>query len=130
PAARSEAADTSSASVPPISDTTPEPAALLLATPPSPPASVVRPPNAPLVSCVMPTRRRADFVMQSIRYFQRQDYPERELLILDDADSEDLTGRIPADPRVRYLRLPPGQTIGAKRNQGCELARGSLIAQW
>jgi O-antigen biosynthesis protein len=83
----------------------------------------------PLVSCVMPTRDRTAFVCQSIRYFERQDYPARELIILDDG-AEDLSGQVPNDPRIRHVRLPRGQSIGAKRNLGCELARGSIIAQW
>src|SRR2546429_6589941 len=36
----------------------------------------------------------------------------------------------PADPRIRYERVPRGEPIGTKRNRGCELARGALIAQW
>ncbi len=76
----------------------------------------------------MPTRNRPEFVRQSIVYFLRQDYPARELIIVDDG-TEDLTPLLPTDARVRYARTPPC-SIGAKRNQGCELARGELIAQW
>jgi len=85
--------------------------------------------NRPLVSCIMATRDRLDFVLQSIRYFLRQDYPNRELIILDDG-SEDLANQIELDERVRYVKLPRRLSIGAKRNRGCELARGSLIAHW
>jgi GT2 family glycosyltransferase len=83
----------------------------------------------PLVSCVMPTRDRPNFVLQSVRYFRRQDYPERELLILDDGPG-DLERKLPDDPRIRYVRMTPGMSIGAKRNRGCQLARGSVIACW
>jgi glycosyltransferase involved in cell wall biosynthesis len=85
--------------------------------------------NSPLVSCVMATRNRRDFVLQSIQYFSRQNYATKELLILDD-DTQDLSSEIGCDPRIRYFQLPPGMSIGAKRNRGCELARGSIIAQW
>lgn len=85
--------------------------------------------SLPLVTCVMATRDRAEFVLQSIRYFQRQDYPARELIIIDDG-RETLEGRLPDDPRIRYVRLSRRQSIGAKRNLGCELARGSIVAQW
>jgi glycosyltransferase involved in cell wall biosynthesis len=77
----------------------------------------------------MPTRDRTAYVWQSIRYFERQSYPVRELIILDDG-AEDLSHQIPHDRRIRYVRLPRGQSIGAKRNLGCELAQGSIIAQW
>jgi glycosyl transferase family 2 len=84
--------------------------------------------TGPLVSCIMPTRNRRAFALQAIRYYQRQDYAPRELIILDDG-SQDLTGLLPSDPTIRYYRLPP-QSIGTKRNLGCELARGSLVALW
>jgi glycosyltransferase involved in cell wall biosynthesis len=93
----------------------------------SPPARIIE--ERPLVSCIMPTRDRGDFVRQSVDYFLRQDYPLRELLIVDDGPG-DLSARIPTDERIRYVRLAPGLSIGAKRNRGCELARGGLIAQW
>ena len=35
-----------------------------------------------LVSCVMPTRDHRPFVAQSIWYFARQDYPSKELIVL------------------------------------------------
>jgi glycosyltransferase involved in cell wall biosynthesis len=85
----------------------------------------------PMVSCIMATANRRDYVLQSISYFRRQDYPSRELLILDENDGEDLAPLIGSgDERIRYLRLPPRLSIGAKRNRGCELARGTFIAQW
>lgn len=84
----------------------------------------------PLVSCIMVTSNRPEFVQQSILFFQRQTYPNRELLILDDSTVEDLTLLISGDERIRYFRLPNKLSIGAKRNRGCELARGTFIAQW
>ena len=102
----------------------------------SPAASEAR----PLVSCIMPTRGRAVWVQQAVRYFQRQDYPERELIIVDerptdtgrpDEAEEALASAIRAcGDSVRYIRLEPGLTIGAKRNRACELARGEIVAQW
>jgi glycosyltransferase involved in cell wall biosynthesis len=85
--------------------------------------------RVPLVSCIMPTRDRRDFVLQSVRYFRRQDYSARELIILDDGNTN-LSAELKGDSRIRYLRLPEGTSIGAKRNQGCAAARGNIIAQW
>ncbi len=83
----------------------------------------------PLISCIMPTANRRDFVPGAIQWFQRQDYPEKELVILD--DGEDAVGDlIPDDPRVRYLREPQRRVLGAKRNALCEAARGELIVHW
>lgn len=83
----------------------------------------------PLVSCIMPTANRRTFVPQAIRYFLRQDYPKKELVILDDGE-DSVADLIPADPRIRYLRETRRCTIGAKRNALCEEARGELIAHW
>ena len=102
-----------------------------LPIPPSTPAAVPaagEPP--PMVSCIMATANRPEFVLQSIRYFERQDYPSRELIILDDDTGQDLAPLIPESERISYCRLPAGLTIGAKRNHGCKLARGTFIAQW
>ncbi len=83
----------------------------------------------PLVSCVMPTGNRHNFALQAIRYFQRQTYPNRELVIIDDGDRS-LDPSIPADPRIRCFRVPPGLSIGAKRNLACEHSRGTILVQW
>jgi glycosyltransferase involved in cell wall biosynthesis len=85
--------------------------------------------SGPLVSCVMPTFDRRAFVPRAIRYFQRQDHPDRELLVVDDGTDpvEDL---VPADPRIRYLRLAKRHTIGAKRTIGVHEAAGEIIVHW
>lgn len=85
--------------------------------------------DLPLVSCIMPTSNRRDLVFQAIRYFQRQDYPCCELIIVDDA-TQDLSLELPFDSRVRYVLEPPGLTLGSKRNRACEIARGVIIAHW
>ncbi|MFN0105505.1 MAG: glycosyltransferase [Bryobacteraceae bacterium] len=87
------------------------------------------PRKRPLISCVMPTANRTAFALRAVDYFLRQDYPERELIIVD-SGADDLSGQLPDGPRIRYLRVPSHLTIGAKRNFGCEQARGTLVAQW
>lgn len=107
-----------------------------------PPSSLPPPPNpsaattqgivesrSPLVSCIMPTADRREYVPQAIRYFQRQDYPNLELLIVDDG-ADSVADCVPEDARVRYLRLPEKLNIGAKRNLACEHARGEFIVHW
>ena len=85
--------------------------------------------RVPLVSCIMPTRDRPDWVRQSIRYFERQDYLERELIVIDDG-ADDLAAILPRDPRIRHIRVGRAISIGAKRNLGCEAAQGAVIAHW
>lgn len=81
------------------------------------------------VSCIMPTANRREFVARAVEYFLRQDYEPRELLVLDDGDDA-VADLMPADERVRYVRLSEKLTVGAKRNLACEQARGELIAHW
>jgi len=84
----------------------------------------------PAVSCLMPTYNRRPFVARAIRFYQEQDYPDRELLIVDDGEDrvEDL---VPADdPSIRYLRLDHRATIGRKRQIACEHASGDVLVQW
>jgi hypothetical protein len=85
--------------------------------------------SGPLVSCIMATADRATFVPQAIHYFQRQDYPHRELIVIDDG-RESVASLIPDDPRIRYLRLDERRTMGFKHNLACELARGEIMCHW
>ena len=85
--------------------------------------------SAPLVSCIMPTHGRETFALQAVRLFQQQDYPARELIVVDDGAGT-LAGRLPDDPRVHYIHLDAPHTTAEKRNLACELAGGSIIAQW
>lgn len=83
----------------------------------------------PLVSCIMPTANRRQFVPAAIRMFLGQDYPEKELIVLD--DGEDSVGDLmPDDPRIRYIRHGRRQSVGRKRNLACAEARGEIIAHW
>jgi glycosyltransferase involved in cell wall biosynthesis len=83
----------------------------------------------PLVSCIMPTRNRRPFVPQAVQYFLRQDYPRRELIIVDDGDDE-VRDLVPRAARIRYLRPGHKITIGAKRNLACATAKGTVILHW
>jgi glycosyltransferase involved in cell wall biosynthesis len=83
----------------------------------------------PFVSCIMPTYNRRRYVPQAIAYFRRQDYPERELIIVDDG-TDPIRDLVPDDPCIRYLRLDHKRTIGAKRNLACQEAKGDIIAHW
>src|SRR5262249_49186785 len=85
--------------------------------------------NLPLVSCIMPTADRRAWVPYAIEYFLRQDYPRRELVIVDDG-SDGVQDLVPADERIRYVRLPSRQILGDKRNMCVEHSAGDLIMHW
>ncbi|MDQ3917700.1 MAG: glycosyltransferase [Acidobacteriota bacterium] len=85
-------------------------------------------PRAPLVTCVMPTRDRRQFIAQALRCFERQDYENLELLVVD--DGEPVADCLPLSERVRYVRHESPLTLGVKRNLACEQARGEIIVHW
>jgi glycosyltransferase involved in cell wall biosynthesis len=73
------------------------------------------------------TAERRAFVLRSITYFVRQDYKNKELLIVDEEPSLDLPF---SHPQIRRITLPSKRTLGAKRNFCVEAARGDLIMHW
>jgi len=85
--------------------------------------------NPPLVSCIMPTRDRPQFIRQAVWYFLRQDYPRKQLIVVDDGERP-VGDLIPDDDRIRYVRLDRRTALGAKRNIACEAATGDLIAHF
>ncbi|MEM7155286.1 MAG: glycosyltransferase [Myxococcota bacterium] len=83
----------------------------------------------PLVSCIMPTKDRRPYVAGAIEYFLRQDYPNRELIILDSGEDA-VADLVPEHPMIHYVRCEVGLCLGSKRNLACERARGELISHW
>lgn len=74
------------------------------------------------------TRNRRQWLPKAITCYQKQTYPNRELLIL--ADGESVRDLIPIDDSIRLLELSGSAEIGDKRNLGCERARGPIICHW
>jgi glycosyltransferase involved in cell wall biosynthesis len=83
----------------------------------------------PFVSCIMPTSGRRYCVPDAIDRFLAQDYPARELVILDDG-ADPIDDLIPSHPSVRYIYQPSFRSLGVKRNAACEAARGEIILHW
>lgn len=82
----------------------------------------------PLVSCIMPTYGRPDYVSESVAMFLAQDYPCKELIILNDCAGQNFTGKF---PNVRIInKIERFASLGEKRNACIEVANGSLIAVW
>lgn len=87
------------------------------------------PRERPLVSVIMPTHNRADILADSIATVVEQRYANWQLLVCDDA-STDQTAEVVArfaDPRIQYLPLPK-MGAAAARNRGLARARGALMA--
>ena len=85
----------------------------------------------PLISCVMPTYGRPDFVPEAVGMFLAQDYPRKELVILNDCPGQILTNTLPTHAGVRVFNVRDRySTLGQKRNAAIGLARGDWIAVW
>ncbi len=82
-----------------------------------------------LVSCIMPTADRRRFVPRAIHTFLNQDYPNRELVILDDG-ADKISDLVPDDPRIHYIPKAQKQTLGAKRNECVKASHGDFILHW
>jgi glycosyltransferase involved in cell wall biosynthesis len=86
-------------------------------------------PAHPLVSCIMPTRDRRALVGQALRYFQRQDYPAKELIVVDDGQ-DNVRDVVAATAETRYLRVAAHTSIGQKRQIAIAASSGTIIAHW
>ena len=85
--------------------------------------------SQPPVSCLMPTYNRRSFAAKAIDAFLLQDYPQRELVILDDGE-DPIRDLVPSESSVRYHRLSARSTIGRKRQLLCDMADGDVLVQW
>lgn len=87
---------------------------------------------APMVSCICPTYGRAPdwlhLLEEAIESFLRQDWPHKELIVLNDASQQQLVCDAPG---VRMLNQSwRFDTLGAKYNAAIEYSNGELICPW
>jgi glycosyltransferase involved in cell wall biosynthesis len=80
-----------------------------------------------LVSAIMPTRGRSSFVARALACFDSQTWPDKELVIADDADHPSFPDGLRARQEIQYDCLPRRLSIGAKRNVCCSRATGEII---
>jgi glycosyltransferase involved in cell wall biosynthesis len=85
-----------------------------------------------LVSCICPTFNRPPryqhLLEEAIASFLRQDYPNKELIVLNDCPGQEL---ICDEPGVRVVNVAERfPSLGDKHNAAVGLARGELIAPW
>ena len=84
----------------------------------------------PLVTAVCLTADRREFMRGAIACFLAQDYPHKELVVVDDGCDRvgDLCQGV---PNCHYLALNgEKQKIGVKRNLGAEAAEGEILCHW
>lgn len=89
--------------------------------------------DGPRVSCLMVTANRRRLTERSVACFLAQDYPNRELVIVDDGteDYAPILSAIPADRVIHHhIVKDPARTLGDLRNLSLDIARGDLMAHW
>ena len=88
--------------------------------------------NQPLVSVIMPCYNMEKFIAYTIESVQRQTYPHWELLIVDDASTDETADIIKShqnqDNRINLIVKPKHSGIADTRNQCLKMAKGRFLA--
>lgn len=88
--------------------------------------------NAPFASVIIPTHNRPDRIQTCLTYLLAQDYPNYEIVVVDNAPKDNATADVIAEkysdkPQVRYIREDrPGSAYA--RNTGMLAAKGTFLA--
>lgn len=79
-------------------------------------------------SVVVPTYNRAATLRQTLTALMAQDYPDYEIIVVDDGSTDDTRAMIAREfPHVRYV-CQTNRGPAAARNRGIAHARGEIIA--
>lgn len=86
--------------------------------------------HLPLISIIMPTYNAGRFIGRAIESVLAQSYPNWELIIVDDASSDNTESVVAAyrDARIQYHRVARIGHPAGVRNTGLNMAKGELIA--
>ena len=87
-----------------------------------------KPNGTPFVSIVIPTYNRARFLGRSVRSVLNQTYKNFEVIVVDDASTDDTAEIIKTfkDDRIRYIRHDANAGGAAARNTGIKASRGNM----
>jgi hypothetical protein len=89
-------------------------------------------PESMLVSVVMPTHNRAALLERAIASVKAQTYSHWELLVVDDASTDDTPARLAQyeheDARIRVFRLDEQVRSSGARNHALDYAKGDVVA--
>ncbi len=82
------------------------------------------------ISVIIPTYNRSGTIVRAIKSAQEQSYPVSEIIIVDDASSDDTKQRVQAinDDRIRYYYLEQNRGAAGARNFGVSQSGYDIIA--
>lgn len=83
-----------------------------------------------LVSIVVPVYNQAEFLVEALDSALSQDYPEVEIVVVDDGSEDDIEmvlQQYAQSKNLQVLRHPANQGLAAARNTGIRAAKGGLI---
>lgn len=82
-----------------------------------------------MFSVVIPTHNRLDLLKDAMETVLRQDYSDFELMIFDNASTDDIRGYIESigDRRIRYERSDEFLPVTASWNRAIDLAMGDYV---
>jgi glycosyltransferase involved in cell wall biosynthesis len=86
--------------------------------------------NSPLVSVVIPTYNRASFLRRAIESVLSQDYPGKEVVVVDDASTDETEKEIAPwarDQGAVWVRHESNRGESAARNTGIRASRGAYL---
>jgi glycosyltransferase involved in cell wall biosynthesis len=93
----------------------------------------------PLISCLtvaLASAERFEFLRRSIASYQKQSYPDRELVVVVNGGDEESRRRIQHhvsalnDPSIHVVDIRGTLSLGALRNESVRCSNGSIICQW
>jgi len=86
--------------------------------------------KSPTVSVIIPTYNRAHLVGRAIKSVLEQTYQDFELIVIDDASTDNTEEVVKSfnDERIKYLKHDENKGGAAARNTGIKVARGEYIA--
>lgn len=83
---------------------------------------------SPMVSVVILNYKRRDALILSLDSVKRQEYPEREIIVVDNASGDGISEFLATNyPEARLIELPENLGACAGRNAGIRAARGEII---